>query len=818
MTVTATIAMELTTRGLPLLWTATLAAVLSLGVWMLFRRESAALSARPRRWILILRLALVVLATLLLADPALRRTVDEEQRARLLILIDASKSMALRDPFRPIEQLRAEAELLGEGADLAETSDTVRRLRSMTRLELVTDILNGTDARSGLATRLREDFELRTAFLEAGRAVPAPVPPGRGGPVKAVEPTAEWTDLGRPVLDAVLREDRDALAAVLLISDGGHNVDERPEESLATLSTLQIPLYTLGVGASKPPRDLVVAEAEGPRTVFAGDTIRVNVRLEASGLGPLTTPVRVSRDGETLAEARVDLPDSRAERVSTSFPLGFPADREGRWKCTVSVPMRGSDEDDGGGGEAHAENNAREVWIHVIRGKVRVLYLDGSPRWEYRYLRNALENDANIVADSLLVSGPPPGRLPIGYPRDRDALFAFDAIVLGDVAREVFASADLENLRDFVTVRGASCILLAGERDMPRAYAGTALGEILPVRLAADSTAREPETATFSPVLTPLGERSEITRLDPDRERNLELWSRLPPIEWIFRHAGPVAGAEVLASRPALQNAPSGALDELAVLVTRRVGAGKVFFCGVDETWRWRWRVGEEHFDVFWRQVLRWAAADRLGPADSDGVRIGTDALRYEAPAGVHLRALIPGNREPADNINNDDGSVNGDRVDVEVTHRSSGEVFRTRLTAVPSSGGLYSGQLGTGSGGGALPSGEYRARLRVGGIAGYDTREDRAAVDFVVVAPTSAEREPTVRDEKRLRSLSAASPGEYLPLERAEELLSRLPHGRRVVSVIDTVDPWSPPWPALGLLLALLVTEWVLRKRASLP
>ncbi len=759
-------------RGLPVV--AVVAIALAGGaaaVWL--ARRQRLLAPRPvARLLAGLRGALVVLLALLLADVAIVRTRERSERPDLLIAIDGSRSMTLEAasgmPGSRIDAVR--------DALRGPTGDGERLLDALPRRFSIVPIW--------LGDRLQE---LTT---------------GDGGELALPSPDAGRTDLARPIVEAVTARRHQRLRAVVLFSDGGHNADGRPGEVIGALEARGVPLFTVGVGPSRRPPDLRIARLEGPDGVYRGDRARLALALESVGLQSLTGSLEV-RDGDDLLVHRaIEIPSSGDRVVETPVELEVTLDRPGRRKLTVSVA--GTD------GDAIPANNTRDIWIDVLEEKIRVLLLDGGPRWEFRYLRSALERDTNVEASALLVTRPPDRRLPPGYPRRREDLFAFDVVVLGDVERAVFTETELDALRDFVVTRGGSIVLVAGDLGMPTTYANTPLEEVIPVVLRSPPPA--PGTGSvregFRPALTAEGERSAMLRLDADRERNRTLWSLLPALHWAYPHDGVRPGARTLAVRAGA----TGRESRDALLVARELGAGKVLFCGTDETWAWRFRIGDELFERHWSRVIRWAASGRLPPGDGL-VRIGTDRARYEAPAGVSVRALV---------LDGEGRPVGGPdaRVDVEITDVGTGRVRRVRLEPIAESGGLFRGTLTTGSGDGALSPGEYRIAAASPSLPGYAERAERTSARFVVDERPSTELDTPVRDEAFLAGLAAgAAPGgRFLPIERAGELVDLVDGEPVRFEERVVIDQWSFAWPLLCLLALLPLVEWALGKRHGLP
>lgn len=786
--------------GLPIWAFALLAAALLAWILWGYGRERGLVPPWIGRLLTALRGLAALLVLALFLNASLRRVHEEIERGQVLFLFDGSRSMDLRDEYRPAAQKLREATALGllpvqqteeKDRDAPIPVAVLERLAPLGRLELARAILGEGRPGSPLSA-LAERFRIAAATLQAG---------------------AEGTDLGQPVLDEALQRSRETLAAVVLVTDGRHNRGRSPEEVLRSLGALGIPLFCLGAGADEDPRDVRLAGVEAPAKVLAGDEVRVDLAVEARGMGALSLPIRISEGEKTVAELTAEiLAGAGTTHIPASFamPLAIPADGQpGGRKFTASFPAQE--------GEVAAANNSRDFWVNVLTEKVRVLLLDGRPRWEYRYLRNILGRDANVKIDSFLVTRPPERRLPPEFPRGAEPLFGYDVFILGDVEPGVFTAEELAAVRDFVSARGGSLVLVAGDRALPDEYAETPVEELLPVRLRRPRPSPGEGAALartgLKLELTPEGERSPLTRLAPGREANRELWGLLPSMDWY----APVEGARTQASvlvrlAPELSGraeAPAGGADEDSaargvLMATLSVGAGRVFYSGVDSTWKWRYLAGDEYLARFWGQVVRWAAADRLPPGDGN-VRIAAGEFRYEAPAEAKLRALLAGS---------DGKPIENARVDAVVKDISKGSERRVRLESIPKSGGLYRGSFETGP-----SAATYEVHVDTPDLAGYAARGDKARASFIVEEPASREAADLSRDGARLRELAklAGPGGAYLSIDQAAELVRLVPDRSLKRERITTTPQWVLAWPVLIVFTLLVGAEWVVRKRFDL-
>ncbi len=791
--------------------------------FLLYRRDLRGLSPRSGRLLLGLRLLLVTLLLVLAADPVYRRREVVTDPGTLLVFVDTSGSSALADPHRGDAAAYSEAIAIGLEAAPALEQDradavppsaapAVERVLNATRSELMrlaleSETLNGLSRRFNLAL-----FGLTGALrplgdLEAGRLR---VPPPDGA-----------TDLGAPIVTEVLARARENLAGALLFSDGNHHAPEDPRETLATLHDLGVPLVSVGAGALERPKDLALTEIDATGKTFSGDEIRAQIVVETAGFPNLELPLRIEQDGERIAEFTAQIP---AGESTLRLPVAFPAGEPGRKRFTVSLPAQPD--------EAESANNRIDLWIEVLSEKAKVLLLDGSPRWEWRYLREAWRRDENIDLVALLVTPPPHHRLPEEFPRAREELYRHDVVVLGDVPPQVFSREQKDDLRDFVTQRGGTLVLIAGPRYLPYAWLDTPIADILPVEPleptppAGLGAAIAREGVRLE--LTTAGERSVITRLVPGLERNGELWELLPAHLWVSPVSSVTDGAEVLvtASRDAIPRLPgadlleeSGAAasrareeflrDRGAVLVTHSHGAGRVLYTGIDSTWRWRYRLGDELYARYWGQVVRWAVSERLSIEDPF-VRLGTNEILYPAGAPIRIDALVR---------DRDGRPFEGGAVHAVISTTGDQPPARWPLEPIPRSNGRYRATLAAGDlpdpprPGDAAAFKEYRVRLEVPSLAGYAELPERATAPFVVRLPPDEERRDTVCNATLLEEISTVTGGAFLPLSRLPEVASLFRERPREEEVVVTTAAWDFPLAIACVLAGLLIAEWVLRK-----
>jgi hypothetical protein len=270
----------------------------------------------------------------------------------------------------------------------------------------------------------------------------------------------------------------------------------------------------------------------------------------------------------------------------------------------------------------------------------------------------------------------------------------------------------------------------------------------------------------------------------------VQIWQKLPPLYWLLE-AQPKESAEVLAEHPT-RHAPDG--RPLPVILERRAGAGMVLFHATDETWRWRYQVGDVFFARYWIQTIRYLSRTKLLGKDQVA-RLTTNRKQYDQGEPVRLRLEFTDPRQsPAD----------GRDVTVLLRHSDQAE-RQLKLARSPANHDLFQATLDP------LAAGNYQAVVVNPALAGEPSASFHVRVSEV-------EFERTQMDAAELQGAADKTKGRFYTWQTVHTLLDDLPAGRHV-----PMKPTGPPmelwnrWPVLLLLLMVLVAEWTLRKRSGM-
>ena len=618
--------------------------------------------------------------------------------------------------------------------------------------------------------------DLATSTIAGRGEKTASDPTGQSEPTSAEQTTTEQTTTERRT-------------AIVLLTDGQHNAGGSPVQSARILGGQGVPVYPVAFGSETPAIDLAVGRIELPQRVARQDRGRGTLEL-IDHLLPGTEFVAEVRTGDEVVWQQTLTATGEGRRsVDLSLDLEAAADRAAAQagrdveRPLVTLPLEVGVRPLAI--ERDATNNRREVPIAVAMQTQRVLLLDGRPRWEARYLRNALQRDdrweLTSAIETALGDGIPRGDG--GFPRTRDDLFAFDLLVLGEAPLASLSDEERAWIVDFVSTRGGGLVLIDSPRGVVRDQLAGPLATLAIVDWIGD-----PSALAERLTLTDLGERTPALRLVADRAANARFWQTLPaprsPVA-----VRPRAGSETLVT---LQP------GDRPVILSRPVGAGQVWHFATDETWRWRYRAADTWHQRFWTQVATSVAPPPYA-VEGKYLALETGGVRYGPGDRVAIRARLTqpdGKPATAPTITAQLRDRNGDRVVASVS-----------LVSDPNVPGVYRGTADP------PPPGDYRVTVEA---VGFPAGSLKSSTQFQVAEPDSAERRETAADIALLDDVADASGGERLleeQIARLTELLAPLSSGR----IVETETPLGQSWWWLLAIVAILTAEWILRKQAGL-
>jgi uncharacterized membrane protein len=719
------------------LWVLGILILLAGGVLFWHVQKHHGLLSRTRSLVIwSLETALVALLLLLIWHPAISVATLRPQQNIVAVLLDSSRSMSIQDDGR-------------------------------SRFEEASNLL-----KDGLLDSLGRKFQVRLYRF--------------GADSKRVDKNQLFAPPDAPVtrlaqsLDSIAAESTSLpFGAAVVLSDGAENAGGIDFETIQRLRQTRIPVHTVGFGRETLKRDVEVEDFSVPQRALAGSRLEARIALRQSGYSGERARVTIRDGGKVLALADVEL-----TKDAMSVPLVFNAGEAGALNLIARV--------DPFPGEENTANNALARVVNVSARHPRILYVEGEPRWEFKFLRRAADDDTQIELVSMLRTTAnkiyrqgvkDQAELEQGFPTKPEELFAYDGLIIGSVEASWFTAAQQDMIKDFAARRGGGVLFLGGRFAFSDGgYQATPIAEMLPVHLAN-------ALATFQRVyvtseLAPAGYDSALCRLEDDPAKNIDRWKKMPEIANWQSVGDAKPGAAVLAEMlpPGHRKTP--------LLVTEPYGRGRTAIMATGGMWRWQ--MHSDHTDKtlahFWQQMLRWLVSDTPGTvvattprqvlADEEQVRLRVEVRdkSYQPLGSANVEAHFIGPNGLSDTV---------------------------KLQPLASEQGVYAGEWT------AKPTGPYLAEVTAStsdGEVGRDVvtfrRDDGVAENF-----------RTTQNRELLEKLSEQTGGRYYTPREARHLADEISYSEAGITEHETLDLWDVPL-VLFLALALRGAEWLLRRK----
>jgi hypothetical protein len=765
------------------------------------------------RWYKLLLAGLrlfVLLVALVILLPQLRLWFERQGWPDIAILIDDSGSMGVTDRYED-SRIQAGVERLIQG----------QQGSSSQRLKLVQSILtsNQGTALGDLLSQLRVRLHLYHCSTQAGHLNDISESRHVDGAIQAVRdlrPEGTSSRLGTAVRQVLNDYRGSSLAALIMLTDGVTTDGDDLVKASHYAARAGVPLFFVGIGEAHEAPNFRIHDLQVEDTVYANDRLVFEANLTAHGFEKGKTAAVVlsekSSDGrlKPLAQEKVSIdPEGRPVRFRLMHQPARPGQK------TYILHMPAAEE-----ASQRVDSNRLEKTVLVREAKlIKVLYVEGYARYEYRFIKNLLERENDVDSRNksidlkvLLLEADPEYAS-----EDKSALSDFptpeelnqyDTVILGDVDPEDRRLGDrnLRYLVDFVKERGGGLLMIAGPRFSPHAYKDSPLAAALPIQVLQPPEAIDRAVA-YKPELTLAGRFHPIFRFSPDEEENTAIWNRLAPMYWWAEGYGIKPAAEVLLVHPRRTTADpntrriSGGNEARHPLAVQHFfGAGRSMFFGFEETWRWRFRDDEIRFNQFWIQTIRYLAKRRSGRVE---LRLDRQA-EYRCGEPIKVMVRFPDDM-PAPSA---ETKVEVLVMRVPAKNQPAAEIEKMTLglSKVEGSRATFEGQVTR------TPDGEYRFSL-TWPIVPNPKPEAEARV-----LPPPGEMEQLRMNQKDMELAAEATHGHFYTLADLDQLADDLPVGAR-----SSRPAPQPPWLlwnhslVLALTLGLLTAEWVLRKRKYL-
>ena len=814
----------------------------------------------PRLGLGVLRVLLIGFVLLLINRPVLKVTETRTEPSVVAVLVDDSISMYLRDTgsaaylardgspaSRPAASVTVADRAASPGTQPAggqpvAAGNDVEFIGGTgpTRLDVAVGLLTGDGEkliRTLAAKHALRFYRFSRDATEIGSLPPPdPNPAAKVDPatlnldpklldaIKQIQPTGGSTQLVPSLLTVLNNLQGQQVDGVVVLTDARETPGASSSALVDRLKRFDVKFFPVTVGSEKPPRNLSVTSLSVQDSAFKDDIVTAKVAVRATGYEPGKS-VRVRlRDKKTRLVLRT--PDGKDAEATLTLPDDKPVETEMSFQPREVGTLEVVADVDVEDGELDARDNAAQESVAVLDAKVNLLYVDGYPRWEYRYIKNEMIRDKTVNVSCLLTSadakfrqeGDPPepnfdrtsgdenGQVyrdprtgskfpgPITrFPENEEELRKYDVILFGDVDPRQFSSRQIKMIADYVENEAAGFGMVAGPQNSPYKYRNTPIDAMLPVSIA-NATPDDPSTLYrdgWKPVVTDEGRRGEgsmIFRFFADKEKNDKyLREDLQPLFWYAKGVSAKQGAGLVyayhpgASDPFGQPAP--------VLVLGKFGSGRTMFSAIDDSWRWLFYTGEEVFRTYWVQQVRYLARGRK--LAERGIKFTVDRERYERgqPVRITLTLLNPTLLKDAR------------QVKVDVVDESDRVVRQETLQRQESPDNVFSTSFVAND-----KFGAYRVRL-----AKLSDAVDAQERSFQIIVPRQELERPEV-DRDALRKL--APDNLILTAAAARDELPKLITGEaKILALPPTNLPIWNTWRALTIFMLLLTGEWVLRK-----
>ncbi len=715
-------------------------------------------------------------------------------------------AFCLLKPFLTIYDTNPDDSYLLVMVDRSKSMQITDAVNTETRLHRANKLLFGEENQNNdsLLQQLNAKFKVRLfAFDTGAKRIPSKVLTNAEG---------ESTDIPKALNEALDELQGVPLSGVVLLTDGADRSGTDITKLALQTRERKLPIHTVGIGSEEGRDDLEIVKVDVPRTAEEDFPVEMWATVKRRGYKGKKVNVQLTSNGRILKAIPVDMNEAKPivqarpspkskETKMARVPIKFTPRQPGTQRYEVHVLPEPD--------EAVPQNNTKTFLMKVAPSKrVKILYVDGKPRPEFKHIKRALKEDPNIqLTDRFLKSGSLYGgtQTDIGqtfgfYPDAKEVLFDFDAIIIGNVAASYFTKQQLENTVEFVRTRGGGLLMLGGadslgNHELAESYLNTPIAQMLPVELELGSPPPPPAPRRraaqegYKLQLTPDGKVEPLMALADTPMENLARWENQKPMLGYSKVKRAKPGALVLAEHPTERNQ----FGKRILLATHNYNAGRVMVFTPNSSWRWQMLQShqDESHQRFWRQTAKWLTT---APKEHLKLDIAKTAYTLKEPVVIEVTAT-----DKQFELTNQ-AKLRAVIVD------ETGKRKEIRLEQVLGRDGLYSARF--------IPNryGEYTLTA-TGTLDGESLGEQQSLFD---VKTSYAEFSNAELNIALLKALAEGSGGKYYPLEEASQLVHQIPLVESATSTITDVDIWDMPL-IFGLLLAMLGLEWFLRKRGGL-
>ena len=709
--------------------------LLGLVIWKLHGRFSKSITSPRAIALWLLQSATVAILLLLLWQPAISITSLRPQQNIVAVLIDDSASMAVADEGDSREK------------------EAVQLLQSK------------------LLAKLTAKYQVRLYRLDAGIT--------RLDDVAHLKPDASATQIGTALHELSQETATLPIGAVVLLSDGSDNSGGIDLATLNEIKGRRLPINTIGFGKDRLSHDVELDDFVVPPKVLVNARVEAQVRVHQHDFIGKQCHLIIMADGSPVATRNITLKDT-AEQVES---IEFAAGKSGVRRLEARLePLPG---------EENTKNNSQVRVMAVDGAKRRLLYVEGEPRWEYKFLRRAVEDDPAVEIVSMLRTTQnkiyrqgiaDPSELVDGFPTKAEELFQYQGLILGSVESGFFTPEQQHMISDFVDRRGGGLLFLGGHSSLSEGdYNAPPFAQLLPVVLPKRKNTFHRDLVVAE--LTEAGKNSLVCRIEEARDDSVNHWNILPYLA-DYQEVGTLKPGAVELAQVVVGS------NKYPLLVTENYGRGRTAVFATGGSWRWKMQqpTADSSQQTFWRQLVRWTAGETPGP-----IVASVSSSQLEDSGKLTIRA----------NVRNKTYNPSGAAKVEAVVITPAGGSQSVSMHADPSAQGSYSAEFN------AAQTGSYLAEVKA------SENEVDLTTDVVAFQRENGAAEYFHRQQNRelLQRLAENTGGHYYTKSTAMKLPDEISFSESGVTARETLDLWNMPI-VFFLLLTLRSAEWLLRRR----
>ncbi len=764
----------------PSVWILVLAAFLAIIALWLYRSELKRRSTSPvLSWVLPLLRALAVwLVVVMLLEPTLAIRHVEGKPSQLIIALDNSQSM-LRTDGSDESRFEKSARLL-----FRSENNPLQRLSDRFNVRVITT--NGIEEQTlwtaDIKTVTKPEFPKLEELLPTTDAKL---------PVSVDSRFTERSALGNVIADY-------PNAAILMFSDGVSNDGTPIPQAAEGRNAEQPPLFFVGLGAESNQPDAKILSATVPEQLDQLDSLAGEVQLDIDPALPAT--LTIFHHDRQIWSASLTEDERKTQKVLFSYPIkdlldstvNDASDSESKIFSERSKLLNFTARIEQGSDDRELRNNdlTFQTWASLLRN--RVLIVDSRPRWETRYIRNALDRDPAWQATAISTQDRKGIEEFLNISQNFDLLSEFDLVILGELPAEALPEESQKSLEKYVSRVGGGLILVDGNFGHYQSDTMKTLADLIPVEFSPDESSDASLESLYQASLTDSARNQPTFMLSPANDESTAFdWATLPPI-YLQSVVEPKPAAKVL-----MTGIEESSQTSIPIFVEMRVGAGMVFYSASDQTWKWRFKLADTVHRRLWAQICR-SYARKPFLVQSDALSIDVSAELFTNDQAIPVRALLN-----SDSFPNDRNRL----VYAILTNVETQQAQRFQLQPDASVPMLYTG---------ILPSqtpGQFRLSVETSGMTAL---QQSIAAPVAIKGDSRQEFLATYQDRASMEQASKMTGGYYATPESFDSMLEQIEAISTGKIVRSNFALWKSYWWFVPLI-TILAAEWFFRKRGGL-